>query len=355
MLRRVAAFGLVGVPAATLVASRIYRERNRPNLLTSYDQTSLAGRTVVISGGTSGIGRAVATDMVKLGATVVIGSRDTARGEAARTAILTAASTAEKRVMVLPLDTSDGKSVAAFAGQIAATYGEVDVVVAAAAEIHTARSATASGVDLGLATNHLGIQGLVCGLEPALRRAGNADSSRRPRVVIVGSRLEQRGGVDVDALRASGGAHLRASAGGEDSDAFNPISAYANTKHANMLLLTHLAERWRGGDGAGPIAEVFAVTPGMVDTGLWRNFPFWYRAVTYPIRAVALRSAEDAAAGIVFAVTATALDGQSGAYLGDGVEVEPSEGSRDQDKAQKLFEICQVLISKDIDYRKVKS
>ena len=46
------------------------------------------------------------------------------------------------------------------------------------------------------------------------------------------------------------------------------------------------------------ISSVSSLTPGMVHTGLWRHFPRWYQALTYPIRAVALRSADDAVAAL---------------------------------------------------------
>lgn len=118
---------------------------------------------------------------------------------------------------------------------------------------------------------------------------------------------------------------------------------------------------------------MLAVTPGMVHTSLWRHFPLWcvpttprpsyssplaliltipgpcrYQILTYPIRAVALRSAEDAAQGVVYAAAAVEADGRSGAYLADGIEVEPSPAARDVQLAARLYAVCDQLISEEL-------
>ena len=91
-----------------------------------------------------------------------------------------------------------------------------------------------------------------------------------------------------------------------------------------MLLADELAaRRW-----AGRVA-VLTVSPGMVDTGLWRHFPLWYQAVTWPVRATALRSVDDGAVGVVWAAAAREAEGLSGVLLADGVTVDVSEAARD--------------------------
>ena len=68
------------------------------------------------------------------------------------------------------------------------------------------------------------------------------------------------------------------------------MSHYADTKFCNLLLARELSRRWE------QRVAVFVVSPGMVDTNLWRHFPAWYRAITWPVRVTALRSTADAAA-----------------------------------------------------------
>ena len=99
--------------------------------------------------------------------------------------------------------------------------------------------------------------------------------------------------------------------------------------------------------------RVFTVTPGMVDTSLWRNFPLWYRAVTYPIRRVALRTPDEAALGVVWAALsveaeemeqAHTLEGRGYVYASDGAWIEPSPAARDREWAQRMCQFCDALM-----------
>ena len=94
-----------------------------------------------------------------------------------------------------------------------------------------------------------------------------------------------------------------------------------------------------------PNSKVLTVSPGMVNTGLWRNFPTWFQAVTYPIRRVALRTPDDAASGVVFACAAEEIEGvASGAFMVDGVVEECSERGRDLPLSRAVVGACDSLI-----------
>ena len=257
-------------------------------------------------------------------------------------------------VQALELDMSDLSSVKAFgdaARRITEDSGGIDLVVSAAAEIHMEPRTSTDGVDITFATNHLGLHALLRHLEPALLRSAPSPTVRERRVVIVGSRLENKGAGILserfENLQATRGARL-AGPCGESPPALSPMDHYAATKHANMLLAQHLYDKWRG---RGP--RVFTVTPGMVDTSLWRNFPLWYRAVTYPIRRVALRTPDEAALGVVWAALsveaeemeqAHTLEGRGYLYASDGASIEPSPAARDREWAQRMCQFCDALM-----------
>jgi hypothetical protein len=83
----------------------------------------------------------------------------------------------------------------------------------------------------------------------------------------------------------------------------------------------------------------------MVDTGLWRNFPPWFQTISMPIRAVALRTPEDAALGVTFALAAEEIEGvESGSFMVDGRVEECSEAGRDKEKGRMLWDVCEELI-----------
>jgi len=200
--RRAAGLVAASVPAVVVGGSSWYREKHRPEL-PPHTLRDLSGEVVVVTGATSGIGKAVAGKLAGLGATVVVGSRDQGRGEAARQGILASVggTLPAPRCEVLPLDLSDLDSVRTFADECRRRHaGNISVVVAVAAEIvYEEGRQAASGADLSFATNQLGLQALLAELEPELGsspRRGASGLRANRRVVIVGSRLEARGSVD---------------------------------------------------------------------------------------------------------------------------------------------------------------
>ena len=181
-VRRAAGATIIGVPAVALGASAWYREQHRPKL-PPHHLRDLNGATVVMTGATSGIGKAVASRLVSQGATVVIGCRDESRGEASRQEILSGAGIpiSAEQVEVLPLDLANIGSVKAFARECQARHPRsISTLISVAAEIvYEHPRLTASGADLGFATNHLGLQALVSELEPSLVQASPAGSERK--------------------------------------------------------------------------------------------------------------------------------------------------------------------------------
>ena len=372
---RASAAIVLGIPAAVLTAGVFYHEKRKPVLPPATLRKDLAHATIVMTGATSGIGQATALQLATSGASFILGSRDAQRSEETTSNLLEAGATSVK---TFELDISNMKSVQTFCDQVLAhTPNGIDVVVSAAAEIHTEPEGqrTKEGIDLSFATNHLGLHVLLQQLEPVLlqQRHGNKQEQRRPRVVLVGSRLETKGStlLSIPSLKTSHGQILvgdsvsygqrlikenNASANEEHSDAttllslppiLSPMDRYAVTKFSNMLLAQSLSDRWRG-RGSTVSPKVLVVTPGMVNTGLWRHFPLWYRTLTWPLRTVALRTAEEAASGVVWAVASVEAEAMtvdnSYVYLSDGVSIEPSTPARNSELAGELFDVCDVLM-----------
>ena len=141
--------------------------------------TTMSGKTCLVTGATSGIGRETAVRLAMLGATVIIVARTAARGEAAGDEIRRRVPLA--RVETLTADLSSLAQVRRLAEEVLARYDRLDVLVNNAGVISTRRQLTADGLETTFATNHLGPFLLTNLLRGLLERSAPA------RVVTVSS------------------------------------------------------------------------------------------------------------------------------------------------------------------------
>ena len=169
------------------------------------------GRRFVVTGATSGIGLLTAKVLVHRGAEVVLAVRNPEKGAEAA-----AGMTGPGRAVVERLDVSDLSSVQAFAERI----GDVDVLVNNAGILGVPQGTSVDGVELHLATNHLGHHALALRMLP---RIGD-------RVVVVSSNSHHHGDLDVSDLDWA-------------RRGYQPYAAYAASKLANMLFLLELQRR----------------------------------------------------------------------------------------------------------------
>lgn len=189
------------------------------------------GRRFVVTGASAGIGLETAKVLAERGAHVVLAVRNVAKGEAA-------AAQMRGSVEVRLLDVSDLSSVRAFASGV----GPVDVLINNAGVLGVPFSLSADGIELHLATNHLGHFALTNLLLPRLT----------DRVVVVGSRSHHSGVLDLDDLdwqRRPYGAY----------------AAYAQSKLANMLFLAELQRRLTA---IGSTLRVTGAHPGSTATAI---------------------------------------------------------------------------------------
>src|SRR5690349_13561480 len=202
----------------------------------------LSGRTVVVTGGNSGIGFHTADGLAAHGARVVLACRDLVRAERAVAKI---AARRPGEVSAMGLDLSSMESVRTFAQS---WTGPLDLLVNNAGVMAPPDPAkTADGFELQFGTNHLGHFVLTGLLLPALLAA------RSPRVVTVASIAHHGGTAEV----------LDANVG-----AYEPRQAYANSKLANLLFAVELDRQARARQL--PLTSV-AAHPGVAATGLFTD------------------------------------------------------------------------------------
>jgi NAD(P)-dependent dehydrogenase (short-subunit alcohol dehydrogenase family) len=267
-------------------------------------------RSAIVTGATSGIGRAVAEALAAAGITVAIVARDAVRGEQARTEI--SAATGSQRVELFVGDLSDLASVQRLSAAVAEAHPSLDVVVHCAAVYNARRTVTDDGFETMFATNVLGAFLLTNLLLEQLRASGAA------RVIVLTAPSTVR--LDFDDLQ------------GERR--FRSLTAFGATKAADLLFTFELARRL---EGTGVTAN--AVHPGLVRTNLMRQSPAPLRWATRLLSA----PPERAAAAITPLALAPEYASQTGRFYRAGREIEPPPYTRDPEVAKRLWEICASL------------
>ena len=200
---------------------------------TAADLPDMTGRTVVVTGASSGIGAATARALAAAGATVVLAVRDVAKGELV-------AATFTGRAEVRELDLASLASIRAFA---AAWTGDLDILVNNAGIMMVPEGRTADGFERQIGTNHLGPFALTNLLLPRIT----------DRVVTVSSNAHERGRIDLDDLNW-------------ERRPYRASQAYSDSKLANLLFTFELQRRLAA---AGSSVRALAVHPGMVRTNLF--------------------------------------------------------------------------------------
>jgi NAD(P)-dependent dehydrogenase (short-subunit alcohol dehydrogenase family) len=237
---------------------------------------SLAGRTVAVTGATSGIGRAAAQAAAAQGARLRLLVRDSAAGERAAREI--AASTDNDGISVAVCDLASVRSIRACAAALAREQVRLDVLINNAGVLSRSRELSRDGYELTFATNVLGPFLLTALLAPLLGRAAPG------RVITVTS-----GGMYTQRLRV------------EDlemkQDGYDGTVAYARAKRAQMILTELWAERL-----ASRRIAAHAMHPGWVKTpGVETSLPRFNRLL-----GPALRAPEEGADTIVWLAGAPA-------------------------------------------------
>ncbi len=264
-------------------------------------------RTVLITGASSGIGRALAEQLAAVGLTVALVARDAGRGEAAAKEIR--ASTGNDRVEVFVGDLSSMASVRDLAAAVRDAHRALDVLVHCAAVYTQRRSMTSDGFELMMATNVLGPFLLTNLLLDPLR------SARSARVLVLSAPSTVK--LDFDDLQAE--------------RRFRSLQAFGATKAADLLFTFELARRLEGS-----AVSANAVHPGLARTSLMRQAPAPLRWAT---RLFSAPSARAAAAIVPLAVAPEYAD-LTGRFFHDGHEIDAPSYTRDPDVSRRLWDVC---------------
>jgi retinol dehydrogenase-14 len=275
----------------------------------------MGGTTVLITGGTSGIGKATAVALAAMGANVAIVGHNQERGEAAVEEIK--AQSHNESVELMLADLSVQAEVRGLAEEFQERHDRIDVLANNAGLVQSKRTETPDGIETTLAINHLAPFLLTNLLIERL------EQSAPSRVITVSSEAQRWGTLDFEDM------HSRRK--------YRGFPVYGMTKLANIMFTYELAERL---NGTGVSAN--CLHPGSVGTNFGQNnrgaMALFFRTFK-PF----MRSPEQGADTLIWLASSSEVDGVSGKYFSDRKEIEAKKVAYDPAARRRLWEISEDL------------
>ena len=281
----------------------------------------MAAKTVIITGGNSGIGKAAAVELAKAGARVIITARDEARGRAAVTDI--AAASGSDQVELAVFDLADLASVRIGAADLLERCPRIDVLINNAGLVLSDRQVTVDGYEATFQINHLGPFLLTDLLRERLVASAPA------RIVNVASTAHNfaRRGMVFDDLMAE--------------KSYGSMEVYGRSKLANILFTRVLARRL---EGTG--VTVNSLHPGSVATGYGRDGDTTgLFAIGIKLYAPFSLTPEKGARTTVYLASSPEVANVTGAYFAKCKQKTPSANARDDEAAEQLWQVSEALIA----------
>lgn len=278
---------------------------------------SMAGKFVVVTGGTGGIGHAAAVGLAAFGARVGITGRERRRGEEAAASITR--ESGNPNVDVFVADMSSQTAVRRLASEVIASYPRLDVLVNNVGGFWAHRHVTADGLEHTFAINHLApflFTNLL--LERLITSAPS-------RVVTVSSGAHSLGRIDFDDLM-----------GGQD---YSGERAYNQSKLANVMFTYELARRL---EGTGVTAT--ALHPGMTNTSFGSEDPSRKMAPIVSVVRPFMRSPNRGADTAVYLASSPEVEGVTGRYYANRTAKKSEESSYNAATTAQLWRVSAELV-----------
>ncbi|XP_050665891.1 retinol dehydrogenase 13-like [Leptidea sinapis] len=299
-----------------------------------YSTVKLIGKTAVITGCNTGIGKETALDFYKRGARVIMACRNLEKAEEAKSDIEKACiELPEKGNLVLQhCDLSSLKSVREFCQKILDTEPQVNILVNNAGIMMCPKGETEDGFEIQFGTNHLAHFLLTMLLLPRIIR------SKPARIVTVSSRAHIRYNIKLDDLNFK-------------QRPYNAAEAYSQSKLANVLFSNELARKLKEHN----IEDVntYSLHPGVIKTELGRHLnESLFRGARTLLGLVLgpfMKSPELGAQTTIYCAVDEKCSNETGLYYSDCQVTSPSHKALNEETAQKLWEKSMELVGL-IDY-----
>ncbi|XP_030299384.1 dehydrogenase/reductase SDR family member 13-like [Sparus aurata] len=280
----------------------------------------LHGKTAIVTGANTGIGKTTALDLARRGARVIMACRDRRRAEAAIQDIVQ--ETGNNQVIFMQLDLASLKSVRSFAENFLRSETRLDLLINNAGLMNSGKTEDGFGMIFGV--NHLGHFLLTVLLLDRLKASGPS------RVVTVASKAYEFGKVDFNCVSA----HRDLCLGEND---YQLWWKYCHSKLCNVLFTYELAKRLQGTD-----VTCYSLHPGAVKTEIGRNTGFLWRLFFTPIIFLFFVDAELGAQTTLHCALEPGIEHLSGHYFTQCAPVlNIARKARDDAAAKKLWELSE--------------
>jgi NAD(P)-dependent dehydrogenase (short-subunit alcohol dehydrogenase family) len=281
-------------------------------------ESSLKSKTVLVTGGTNGIGLITARELARLGGQVTIVSRDPAKCTAVAERL--SAETGNP-VEFIAADLSALAGIKQAAAAFKQRHSHLHVLVNNAGAYFARRQVSADGFEMTFALNHLNYFLLTNLLLDVLKAGAPA------RIVNVSSGAHFGATLDLDDLQSE--------------KRFRGFQVYAKSKLANVLFTYELARRL---EGTGVTAN--ALHPGYVDTGFALNNGSLFRIFAKLSARLFARKPEEGARTSLYLAASPEVEGVSGKYFVDCKQTPSSPQTYDEELACKLWQISLELTAR---------
>lgn len=281
----------------------------------SSQSAPMSGKTVMVTGATSGIGTATARALAAQGATIVLVGRSREKSAAVAEQIRRA--TGSATVDFLLADLTSHQAIRRLAGEFRERYERLHVLVNNAGGLFMSRQLSVDGIEMTLALNHLSYFLLTSLLLDTLKASAPA------RVVSVSSHLHRDARIDFDNLQLQRG--------------YSGFRAYGLSKLANILFTFELARQL---EGSGVSANT--LHPGIVKTNFGSNNGLFGRLMRLGMNFTSI-SPEEGAQTSVYLASSPEVEDVTGAYFEKCTSVRAAEQAYDRADAARLWQVSEQL------------
>ena len=276
----------------------------------------MAGKTVLITGATSGIGRATAVGLARMGAHLAITGRDRVRTEDAAREIRAAG---DGQVDVFIADLSSQSEVRRLAEEVLHGHSRIDVLINNVGGYWDTRHVTVDGLERTFALNHLAPFLLTNLLLEKLKQSASA------RVVTVSSNAQTTGRIDFSNLQGR-----------------SPTPGHGRTANPSSRTCLFSYELARRLNGTSVTAN--ALHPGVVSTSFGAEDPATVQRIFIPFLRPFMKSPAQGAATSIHLASAPELGQMTGRYFANSKPKKSSERSYDQAAAARLWQVSADLV-----------